>query len=264
MSTFLAHGASALKFWPARQLEAVAATLGEALARWAADWGIPLDAGEPVRCVPAGAECTTFEASRWMVSATQARAWVAPSPGLREWVAVRLFGGPGPAGGIAAEATRACEADALERVAKALGLDLADAGGDMPVIRCSSRWRGYVLACLPFHASLLLNDAAVLAVLRGRGEEGGADVSPRADVQPLVPLLDAVAGHVLPVRVRLEACEVEIGVLQDLQPGDVLRVKHALDAPALVRTSADAPLFRGYLACSGGCKAVELAPEPMA
>lgn len=264
MSTLPAHGASALKFWPARQLEMLAAALREALARWAGDWGIALDAEECVRCAPAGAECAGFESSRCMVSAAQAKAWVAVSPGLKDRLAVQLFDGPAPVGSLAAEVARACEEDALARLAEALGLEMAHADGSSPAPRGLSRWRGYVLASLPFRASLLLDDAAVRALLRARGEEGGAGAAPRADAPPLVPLLDAVAGQPFPVRVHLEACEVEIGVLQDLRPGDVFRVKHGLDAPALVRTAAGDSLFRGYLARSGGRKAVELAPEPTA
>lgn len=263
MSTLPAHGASALKFWPARQLEMLAAALREALARWSNDWGIALDA-ECVRCAPAGAECAGFESSRCMVSAAQAKAWVAASPGLRDRLATQLFGGPGQAGGIATEVAEACEEDVLARLAEALGLELAHADGSSPAPRSLSRWRGYVLASLPFRASLLLDDAVVRVALSARGEEPEAGAAPRADAPPLVPLLDAVTGQPFPVRVHLEACEVEIGVLQDLRPGDVFRVKHGLDAPALVRTAAGDPLFRGYLARSGGRKAVELAPESTA
>lgn len=240
----------------------LAAALREALAHWSNDWGIALDAEECVRCAPAGAECAGFQSSRCMVSAAQAKAWFAASPGLRDRLAAQLFGGPGHAGGIAAEVAGACEEDALARLAEALGLALAHADSSPPAPRSLFRWRGYVLASLPFRASLLLDDAVVRAVLRARGEEFGTGAAPRVDAQPLVPLLDAVAGQPFPVRVHLEACEVEIGVLQDLRPGDVFRVKHGLDAPALVRTAAGDPLFRGNLARSGGRKAVELAPEP--
>jgi flagellar motor switch protein FliM len=64
----------------------------------------------------------------------------------------------------------------------------------------------------------------------------------------------------LPLQVRLEACEVDIGRLQDLQPGDVVRLPHRLDAPAAVVGPGGQPLFGGYLVRRRGRKAVELAP----
>jgi hypothetical protein len=62
------------------------------------------------------------------------------------------------------------------------------------------------------------------------------------------------------VRVHLEGCELALGVLQDLRPGDLLRVRHRVDAPASVHAPQGALLFRGFLAARGGSKAVELAP----
>jgi hypothetical protein len=117
-------------------------------------------------------------------------------------------------------------------------------------------WSGALLVSLPLCGDVLLDAALVRAVLPARPVAAGA-AGARA---PLVPLHRAAAALTLPLQVRLEACEVDIGNLQDLQPGDVVRLPHRLDAPAAVVGRDGQPLFGGYLVRRRGRKAVELAP----
>jgi flagellar motor switch protein FliN len=66
---------------------------------------------------------------------------------------------------------------------------------------------------------VLLDAALVRSLLPPPARE--APVTPA----PLVPLQRAAAALALPLQVHLEGCEVDIGSLQDLRPGDVVRLQ---------------------------------------
>jgi flagellar motor switch protein FliM len=61
------------------------------------------------------------------------------------------------------------------------------------------------------------------------------------------------------VEARLLACELDVATLQRVRIGDVVRLPHPLDRPLTVHGADDRSLFTGFLARSGGRKAIELA-----
>ena len=77
-----------------------------------------------------------------------------------------------------------------------------------------------------------------------------------------VNVASVVADFPMRLRVQLEACELDVGSLRELQVGDVLRLRHRIEMPAWVHTAGGDPLFSGFLVRSRGRKAVELAPVP--
>jgi flagellar motor switch protein FliM len=74
----------------------------------------------------------------------------------------------------------------------------------------------------------------------------------------LVVATAALAERPLELHVELEGCELDVGALQDLQVGDVVRLAHGLDRPVCVR-HAGASLCHAYIGRRGNRKAVELA-----
>ncbi|QJW85531.1 FliM/FliN family flagellar motor switch protein [Ramlibacter terrae] len=77
---------------------------------------------------------------------------------------------------------------------------------------------------------------------------------------PLSGAVDAVGMLPIELNVQLAGCEIDIGTLQGLQPGDVLRTQHSVDAPATVTDAAGVPLFRAYPGRRAGSRSVALAP----
>jgi hypothetical protein len=75
----------------------------------------------------------------------------------------------------------------------------------------------------------------------------------------LFPVDVAMAARALRVEVVLQGCELPLGELAGLQPGDVLRLQHPVDHPARVRHAGAGFLFHAWLARSRGKRAAELA-----
>jgi hypothetical protein len=163
-----------------------------------------------------------------------------------------LFGAAEACTPVLAEVVAMCRADAHARLADALQLARCD--GEGPPAGAWRPWSGALLASLPMGWRVLLDAALVRSLLPPPAREAPATPA------PLVPLQRAAAALALPLQVHLEGCEVDIGSLQDLRPGDVVRLPHPLDAPAAVVARDGQPLFGGYLVRRRGRKAVELVP----
>ena len=259
MSLRPADAARALRFWPEEQLRTVERLLGQALRPWVLDWGLD-ESRVRVQCAPAGAddaaatEDTTLHGDRGSVAWLRAQKWAGV-------LVPEFFGNAGGSGEIAREIEAACIDDASRRLAHALGMS-----GTAPqeltstsMQRRRGAWGGEVRASLPFGGLLLLNAGAVEACL-GRGGMPAQSSASRVAAAPVaMPLLEAAAGQRMSLRAQLAPCEVDLGVLQNLQPGDVLRIPHRVDAPLQVRSDSGATLFTGYLASIRGRKALELA-----
>lgn len=186
-----------------------------------------------------------------------AAAWFMPSEAFTANVFEALFGRAATSP-IALKVAQVCATDAACRLIAALGLDALEAA-QAPVPDHSSSWSGDVMATLPLGAVLLLDAPCMQALLEHCGM--AADVpNPGVKSLPLVPIVQALKDVPFQLQVHLEGCEVLFGDVQELQVGDVLRVKHSLELPAEVRSEEGVTLFRGYLACSQGRKAVELVP----
>ena len=155
------------------------------------------------------------------------------------------------------EIAESCQRDALTRLAPALRLEGAD---DLPEISGAvfAPWSGSVLAVLPGGGHMLMQGGVVERLLQVVDQPPASAARTRA--APLVSLTQAMASMSLPIQVQLEGCELAIASLQDLQAGDVLRLRHRLDAPLAVTADGGKLLFGGFLARSRGRKVIELAP----
>jgi len=252
MSAFSSRPVQPLRQWTQDRLRALAASLDAVLHAWARAWGLA-PAAEGTTCAAARPEAGLARAD-FLGRRGDAAAWLHNREACRDHVHAALFQGASQSGDIAREAARQCEADLLARL-RAL-LVLQEEAACAPPEDAGRRWSGWVMAQLPIGASLLLSAAAVERL------EGAAAGTARSRSQgsatPLVPLDQALASSPLRVRVELEGCELGLGVLKDLQAGDVLRVKHRLDAPAIVRGIGGDALFDGYLMRRGNRRALEL------
>jgi len=249
--------ASPLIAWRPAQLSLLSDVLRSALAEWAAEWGLPEGWQAEVGCASAQASGGGADSWSCLGRSGGGHTWLSAAASEQDRLAEALFPGAGAPTELLLEIVEACRCDARTRLASALLL--AQAAGDLRALPSSlvAPWSGAVLASLPWGGRMLLEGAVVERLLRSRGEWP----SPvRHRLSPVVPLAQAIASLAVPVQVRLEACDVAIGSLQDLQPGDVLRLRHRLDAPAAVVAGNGEALFTGFLARSRGRKAVELAP----
>jgi flagellar motor switch protein FliM len=116
-----------------------------------------------------------------------------------------------------------------------------------------------LLVTLPTGARLLVDAGAVEQVLRSRAPSELL-ASNAASPVATVPVLKALAQAKMTVQVRLQGCELDAGSLQALQLGDVIRLRHGLQTPAVITNGSGRELFSGWLARSRGRKAVQLAP----
>ena len=125
-----------------------------------------------------------------------------------------------------------------------------------PAHSALSAWSGSLVVSLPFGARLLLAAGAVRKLVAAAG---GAPSGPRRATGALLGIPEAIGDRELRIEVSLEGCDIEIGALQDLQLGDVLRLRQGLDKPASVSVADGTPVFSGFLVRSRGRKAIELA-----
>lgn len=246
-----------LRLWEREQMQAVGGVLDGCLSEWAAAWGLRMPQPAASSCAPA----TRFDTEAGVAAhgrRGQSAAWLLPARQFPSRIGEALFGRTAESP-VALELVHACAQDATRRVLTALGMDPVEAPAPPPP-ECTMPWSGWVVALPPFGPPVLLNVAAVQALLRERGLQRADTQAPGAPPSPLVSVADALNNAPFPLQVHLEGCELEFGVLQDLQVGDLLRVTHRLETAATVRTPEGRTLFRGYLARRHGRKAVELAP----
>ncbi|WP_299765402.1 FliM/FliN family flagellar motor C-terminal domain-containing protein [Ramlibacter sp.] len=243
--------------WRDEQLRALAAALEQALAGWSADWGV--HAAGAVTCQsPAPFESAL--AWRRLLLGAQPAGWLQLSLGAARGVVDALFKESAALGPIALALASACERDVTARLLSAVGVTAAAGPDAGPAPTDLYAWSGIVDVRLPAPLAwrLLLQPVAVAAWWEARG--GPIVVVPAGPQRAaLAPVLDAVAGRSMRLDVQLAGCDIDLGALQRLQPGDVVRVQHRIDAPATVCDDAGAALFAAYLGRRAGSKAVELA-----
>lgn len=187
---------------------------------------------------------------------SSAGAWIAWKDGSEASLAEAFFGRHAHMSPATAAVVKACRTDAQKRLAESLRLDSGTQGlPAAPSPAAWMRWSGAVHLALPYRGSLLLEAELVARVVA----EPSPAIADRS-CESLVPLPQALAPVSLPLQVALEGCELGVGELLGLQAGDVLRLAHRVDAPAVVRDGAGRTMFGGWLAASSGRLAVELAP----
>lgn len=239
--------------WRGEQLAMLAVKIDAVLGAWASDWGIP-----PALCT--AVDCSAVEGAgdapwQGLGGAESGAAWIHWTAEGRAQLAAALFRGAAQLTPLIEEISGACWSDALSRMRSSLALP--DVGPyAAPAASTLSAWSGAVVVSLPFRARLLLAAGAVpKLVAEARGAPAARPVASR----PLLGIPEAIGERALRIEVHLEGCDIEIGALQDLQLGDVLRLRQALDKPASVSVADGVPVFRGFLVRSRGRKAIELA-----
>jgi hypothetical protein len=233
----------------------LAGRIDAVLGAWAADWGIP-----PALCP--GVDCRALEDAAQPVpwqglgGAPCGAAWTHSTGESRALLAGALFRGAPQMTPLIEEVAQACWNDALSRLRSLLALPDRGPCPD-PAPSTLSAWSGSVEASLPFGARLLLAAGAVGLLIAAAGNASSA---PRVVASgPLLGVPEAIGERELRIEVHLEGCDIEIGALQDLQLGDVLRLRQGLDKPASVSVAGGTPVFSGFLVRSRGRKAIELA-----
>jgi hypothetical protein len=231
--------------WRPEQLEEVASAFEAVCRSWAADWG--LSPQERVSC--RRPERVDVE-KEWQCveSKAETSAWIHCPPALADVVGQDLFGAAPVSSPIARHVVAACIASLQLRLS---GLVAGSPHGHRPVPapQALAAWSGWVCVTLSAGGMVLLDDRSARALM--------APVRvPRRE--PLRTMVEALGGSGITLQVQLHACELDLGSLQDLRPGDVLRVPHSLDDPAAVVDADGRAVLRGLLVRSGSRKAIEL------
>ena len=246
-------GAAPFRAWRNEDLHRLADVLGAALAAWALDWELSVYASAPVRCLAAAGHAERNGSWQSFARGDAGVAWKLERPaGFLQLAATWLSSGEGGSAAVARSLAASCELDAQRRLASALQLEPAS-GRAAPDTAVWSPWSGAVVAELSGSCTLLLEAEVVRRLVR-----------PAAVAlirHPLVPLAEAMSHRTLRLQVELAGCELPLGELAGLRVGDVLRLRHAVDAPARVRNAAAGVLFDGWLARSRGRRALELASQ---
>lgn len=255
MSAFSSADGKPLCFWRDGRLRALAARIDTALNGWSHAWGLPAAASATV-CVPATAQ-EELSPVRSLGRHGDAAGWMLDNGPRRCGTTAPLFSEAPGAASIAAELAQACDSDFLSRLRTALALE--ETAPEAPPVHAYRPWSGWVLARLPREVVLLLSPQVVASVA---GQPAAS--SPAAKGEPVVAVREALAATPCRIRVELEECEFGLGVLNQLRCGDVLRLKHRLDAPAIARHADGHALFDGYLVRRGSRRALELKPRAAA
>ena len=242
--------------WSTRQLEAVAGLLTPAWDAWCAAWGIA-HTGPPA--------CEPFTAQHGMASWTMAAGLDGRNAWLHETSSAQLgrslFGLQNePRTAAAREVVQACLDDLRRMVSEALALVASSGAAAVDTLPAAGRWDGSVIFAFPltgqFPLQLVLNAACVAGLVPIKANGVATLEAPRAK---LIALETALAGQALRLTIELNACELDLGTLRELDVGDVLPLKHALETPARVLGDGGRHVCDAYLGRTGSRKAAELA-----
>lgn len=242
-------------------LQAVAAVFENQVREWAGAWGIETST-IAIRCMAApGARAQACWRERWSMG--ERSAWCDWSPQLAAQVQGLMFapweGEHTPRAGLAPAMAEA----ALDALLSALR---THGGADLPsvaVLQPAPDWAhshgsGYVLVDVAIgnvSLRMLLDERWTLGVLAA----AGCKTEPLPRLQPVgfgksidaMPIaLTVVAGH----------AELGAGALLGMQPGDVLRLGTAADAPFTLAMPSGQRLGLAYIGRMDGRLAVEMAP----
>lgn len=244
--------------------EVLARTVGDWLAHW-----LPGESAGPAHCCAASERATTILADdpvRWVGSTLFDGTYVAVAANGELWPAMaeKLFGttagaaGPqaGGAKGIVDEVIARAFGDLAQRLVAPAG-----AGAPAPFSWAppDDAWqRGSGAAIVEFSVigrciALLLSapHAAHLLTRRERSLRSGAAA--------LTDRRQWIGAKSAQVRVWLGEASIELGVLQTLAVGDVVRLDARIDRPLPLTVEGQATGQRAFLGCLQGKRAVQLA-----
>jgi len=251
MSAWLPPGSGReLHWWEARGLQSLACALGGATGDWLAAWSAsPGEARVRCRCAVAA----DLHAQTACVFG-DADAWLAGLGWEDDALAGLLFPGAARTGSMARAVVERFRADGRRRLAGVFGLGCLE-GNAVPPQAAAAPGSGTVVAEWdePLRWRLVVGTAASTPWRRR------ATASKTVQAEPLAAITEALACRQLPLQVQLQGCELDLGALRELRPGDVVRLPHRLETPATVLQQGRT-LFSAHLGRQGGAKAVELAP----
>lgn len=277
LSESASRDARALVRWTTPELDAIARTVANALARAARRWGggervdrhVETLASARLHVIHAEDAEPALRSAPWTSLGPRARWSLAADPVqcLRE----ALFGEspvvPSARDGrrIADELAAECWAEQCAALQALLDEATANAARAMPDSPSDpwQRWSGAVVVDVPwFGASWrLLIDAAAVRGLpqlskQRRPEPAGIDR------EAPMPVLRALGRTPVRLQVRLAPVDIDFGSLISLNIGDVLRVGHAVDEPVHVGAPGSpidaTPLCHGWLGARDERVAIEL------
>lgn len=274
--SFTARDHQPLRWWTSTQLREIARRFEEACRGWQAAW-LPRRGPELEVSAMLAWEAPCLGKQSWasLGYGTTGRAWVPPVDEARQLVAAALFqntdtpgSGRHACGTIAAGIAAQAEGDLLAVLRDALQL-----GGEREVFAPNDKvfrpWSGAVAV------SATVGGVALLRLLMDGGTAASmlsvpmAAAPPREVTKaPLSSIEEACADHRISLQVALHPCELELGALTSLQPGDILPLPHPLGTPLRV-TLGDNTICGAFLGRQRTAVAVELvrgtpAPQSLA
>jgi flagellar motor switch/type III secretory pathway protein FliN len=254
-----------LRWWTSAQLREIARRFEEACRGWQAAWlprrGPELDVSAMLAWE---APCLGQQSWASLGYGTTGRAWVPPVGDARQLVTAALFQDTntqvpgrhicGPiAAGIAAQA----EDDLLAVLRDALQMD-GKRQAFAPNDNVFRPWSGAVAVSASVGGvavlRLLMDGSTAATVLSVPKAAASCEVVAKA---PLSSIEEACADHRISLQVALHPCELELGALTSLQPGDILPLPHPLGTPLQV-TLGDNPICGAFLGRQRTAVAVEL------
>lgn len=265
--------AKPLRSWQAAQQERVRVRLAAVHRDWCAEW-LPARAGAIASDVevhePDGSLAMAADkAASWSFTAASRRDGM---PSALQAIGERMFAlDAGSAFAMPAAATlapavvHAAWTDWLRRLDAlwpGFALEPQPAAGTPGTHAPADPWSGVLCARWTWCGGTwrLGLPHAVVAAMLGSEAVTQARAAPPSRPLPKERLDRALAAEPVALRVMLEGAELSLGQLQALQPGDIVPLSHALDAPALVVTADGTPVCHGWLGQSQGRLAVELSP----
>lgn len=244
-----------LRWWTQVQLDAVALVLADPWSAWLWEWH-----GErplTVTCTPAHE--VQDGGVEWHPVAGAEDAWVWWERGDPEAGPVRtsLFGPEATvAAGSMAAAVERMSRKALEgRLANTLGLLEPMPAARVPALERSA-WSGSLIVRVSAPSLSIRLFMNGLCVAKALGPLGYA-----RPVEDLPPVEDGVSSLRTRASVELVGCEINLGDLQAVAVGDVLRLPHRLSEPMLVKVG-DTPVCAAHLGRRADSRAVELLQAP--
>jgi hypothetical protein len=259
-SIFASHDAQArpLRAWTDAALAQLASRIDDIVRAWAEEWGVRSPSLATVRCRACGKEDEL--GGRWMSFRHPEgdAAWLQWGESSGAELADALFGARDCTTPVVAAVLAACRDDAVRRLAAALGVSQQTVRPACGVPTQARPWSGRVSLSLPWGGRLLLEAGVVKPLVSPARPLRSQSLTPA-----LVRVTQALANYPTRLHAHLDPCDIALAELQDLRPGDVLRLTHRVIAPVTLGDPAGADLFDGWLARRAGLKALELvAREP--
>lgn len=270
-----------LRWWSDTQLVQLAKLIEHEWVQWSANWGLTEMVAETLAVSCQLAHETEQASDSWLpllaAASSDRQLWLSAEQALEQSVFVSLFGelpkqynhlsaDSSASNVVAWQIVKNIVDDWYSRLTRLCGseyaaqeLTLYPTLAMTPPKSEAARWSGAVriditspIIKLPMYAS-----AHVAAVMIGAT---GAARSAKTvtNEPPLTSLKLALANQILRLRVELNDVELDLGSLQSLAEGDVIRLPHLLSQALSVHMEGHRGICAAYLGQTNGMRAVEL------